>query len=348
MTWPNDQQRELMDHRLDFWWDTRGGLFVLHGYAGTSKTTTVKAWAERRRLPIVPAAPTGKAAALWDGGSTVHRLLNARPLDPHKELKEEITDTPEGKRKQVLRAELARRQKDEHLDFVFQGAGLRDRLVVVDEALMVTRDQRAMLERTGARIIALGDPFQLPPVNYSSGFDGEPDFLLTKVERNTGKVLQLATHIREGDNLSRYELGNLLKGDGRSARSSSIKYADSVLGATHSGVDSALATLVGDTSRMPRRGDVLMAYKNGPGVYNGQRFRLKADATPRTRGKRPPATCFRWARAPSGLPPDRSWTVRTTSRSGIRRSTPTSPRSRGVQPAPSIGPRAVSGGTSTS
>jgi exodeoxyribonuclease-5 len=54
------------------------------------------------------------------------------------------------------------------------------------------------LESFGTRLLVIGDPAQLPPVEGAGYFTArEPDFLLTKIERNGGGVVEAATEVRE-------------------------------------------------------------------------------------------------------------------------------------------------------
>jgi len=76
-------------------------------------------------------------------------------------------------------------------------------VLVIDEASMVSEAVALDLERTGSRLIYIGDPAQLPPVAARPSRDamGEPHHLLTQVHRQKGDsdVLKLATRIRKAE-----------------------------------------------------------------------------------------------------------------------------------------------------
>lgn len=74
-------------------------------------------------------------------------------------------------------------------------------VLLIDEASMVSQAVSDDLERTGSRLIFVGDPAQLPPVKAyrSQAAMGDPHHLLTEVHRQKGgsPVLKLATEVRQ-------------------------------------------------------------------------------------------------------------------------------------------------------
>lgn len=81
---------------------------------------------------------------------------------------------------------------------------LHARLLVVDEASMVGEAMAADLMASDIRILVVGDPFQLPPVQERPGFTSQPaDATLTVVHRQAagGGVFTLADAIRRGETL---------------------------------------------------------------------------------------------------------------------------------------------------
>jgi ATP-dependent exoDNAse (exonuclease V) alpha subunit len=121
---------------------------ILTGFAGTGKTTMLKAIASRFGAPTV-LAPTGKAAlrvqeATGLTAGTIHKWLY-RPSENQK------TGDVEFKLKDCKQVERP-----------YNG------LVIVDEASMVGRDLWEhlwdMCQLLDLKILLVGDPFQLPPV----------------------------------------------------------------------------------------------------------------------------------------------------------------------------------------
>lgn len=133
---------------------------VLAGYAGTGKTTMLRQIAEIYGVPRI-VSPTGKAAARVKeatglGASTIHRWLYKYTHDDK---------TGEGNFSLKTPDELVAESK----------------LLVVEEASMVSRDIWNDLEETarmlGLKVLCVGDPFQLPPVD-----EGDSDFCLLDPE----------------------------------------------------------------------------------------------------------------------------------------------------------------------
>lgn len=122
---------------------------VLTGYAGTGKTTLLQHVAAEHGSPLV-LTPTGKAAlrvheATGLEASTIHRWLYQANEDP--------------KTGEV-------RWQKRPLDDVHLPA---NRLIVVDEASMVNEEVWAdiwwLASAVGCKVLLVGDPFQLGPVN---------------------------------------------------------------------------------------------------------------------------------------------------------------------------------------
>lgn len=157
-------------------------VFLLHGFAGTGKTTLAVRVGQMVG-PTAFAALTGKAASrLVEAGaprertSTLHKLLFRSVWD---EVRKRFVHTP--------------REPHEFAHLA---------LIIVDEASMVGKTMARHLMVTGRPLLIVGDPFQLPPVaDDTSPFMVErPDALLTEVYRQArdNPILRVATAIREG------------------------------------------------------------------------------------------------------------------------------------------------------
>ena len=149
--------------------------FGLHGLAGTGKTTVLAALA--RELPdAVLLSPTSKAAGV------LSRKTGRQVLTLHKALY-----VPEQTRSGVRFHNAVRPG-----EFI-------DGIALLDEASMVDRALAADLLETGLRVIACGDPGQLPPVRGEQFFS-EANFVLTEVRRqakNSG-IIREAHAVRAG------------------------------------------------------------------------------------------------------------------------------------------------------
>lgn len=152
-------------------------VFIISGYAGCGKTTLARKIPEQLNIVNYKMlAPTGKAATVLGNAQTIHSYLyNAK--------KDERT------------GELHFYRKDP--------SQFHEMLLIVDEISMVNKELMQDLRSLNIPIIGLGDPAQLPPVNGTNDILLKPDIFLTKVYRNDGGLLELATDIRNGKKLKR-------------------------------------------------------------------------------------------------------------------------------------------------
>ena len=155
-------------------------IFYLAGSAGTGKTTV--AALAIRNVHSLFAAFTGKAANVMrskgiPNTSTIHSLAY-RPISDSDPVRFELNpDSP------------------------LHNASV----LTLDESSMVPNDIANDLISFGKKILALGDPAQLPPINGAGYFTNhDPDYLLTEIHRQAqdSPILQLATRIRNAPPLS--------------------------------------------------------------------------------------------------------------------------------------------------
>jgi exodeoxyribonuclease-5 len=179
--WSPQQARALRE--IKRWLRSRDKpVFRLFGYAGTGKTEI--AIEVGREVGLVRfAAFTGKAAhVLRQRGaepvSTIHKLIY------HWQYDEDLD-----------RWDSELQSKDEF-------AGVK--LLIIDEASMVDDTLARDLLSFGIPILVCADPEQLPPPHgYGWFMDGEPDVMLTDIQRHArdNPILHLADRIRRGDPL---------------------------------------------------------------------------------------------------------------------------------------------------
>lgn len=157
--------------------------FAFTGPAGSGKTACmmeVQRVMINAGLRIVFTAPTNKAAKVLRGvvgkATTTYKFLNLRVM-------------PSGEIKRVMRG------KDpdlSHLD-----------VLVVDEGSMINKELFGYLkeaaEKWGFKVVFMGDPFQLPPVNEteSKALTGKLSAALETVMRHDNQILTFATKVRE-------------------------------------------------------------------------------------------------------------------------------------------------------
>jgi hypothetical protein len=178
------------------WWaegDKSPQVFRLFGYAGTGKTTL--ALAIKRKIvrlvqakdhganhadTVLSAAFTGKAALVMQskglkGSSTIHSLIYSN-------------DDPEGGAMPTFSLN--------------PGSKLADaKLCIIDECSMVSEELGRDLLSFGVKILVLGDPAQLPPVDGAGFFtNATPDVMLSEVHRQAegNPIIRLSMDVRNG------------------------------------------------------------------------------------------------------------------------------------------------------
>lgn len=145
--------------------------------------------------------------------------------------------------------------------------------IVVDEASMVGRRMGEDLEYIGLPIIGVGDPGQLPPVGDLPYFDPvRPDYLLTKVLRTDGDILDIAAYVRRGGSFTGFRPGT----DYEVRRKADPSWFDSdqVLCGIHEKrreLNKHVRRLRGYEGFLPNQGEKLCAVANNKelGVTNG-------------------------------------------------------------------------------
>lgn len=192
---PTAKQNELLVQLSNFIYETnKNSLFVLKGYAGTGKTTTISAivnslWKAGRKAVLL--APTGRAAKVISGYSgkkayTIHKKI----YFPKKE-------------------------SNGGVRFVMQPNKHTDTLFIVDEASMISNEkQHAKLFENGSllddlisyvysgvncKLVFIGDTAQLPPVKLSLSPALEADTMAFNFDKDI-KEMELDEVVRQKEN----------------------------------------------------------------------------------------------------------------------------------------------------
>jgi len=265
-TYSSGQEAAL--HAVQTWLRTpkAPSVFRLFGYAGTGKTTLAKTIAAD--LPRVAfAAFTGKAAAVLrakgcEGAQTIHQLIYRRVGD-------ETTRQPRFVRKD---------------DFELAGIAL----IIIDECSMVDAKLGEDLLSFGKRILVLGDPAQLPPVNGTGFFtNAKPDILLTEIHRQAADnpIIALATHVRQGGKLAPGIHGDSRVLPALDVDPDVVLKADQVLcgrNATRCRLNTRIRELRGQRASWPVTGDKLVCLRNNHsrGLLNGEIWFIAAVLPP--------------------------------------------------------------------
>lgn len=297
-----DQQAEAVRAVEDWRASQRSPVFRLNGGAGTGKTTIAKLLA-RTASSVLYAAPTGKAAAVLSSkgcpAQTIHQLIY-QPMEAGKTKLEalrkeekiilgqiETTSGPDAELRSELRTVREKiREEEAALQRPFFAlkteSALREaNLLVLDESSMVDQITAEDLMSFGCPILALGDPFQLPPVRGTGYFAQEKaDYLLTEIHRQAlgSPILELATMVREGRGLPldyhrETEAGRATVQNSRPSPEL-VMGADQILcgrNATRQALNARCRTLLGRTDPLPQEGDRLVCLSNNHdlGLMNG-------------------------------------------------------------------------------
>lgn len=259
-------------------------VFRLFGYAGSGKTTLAMHLAAQQDKAVAFAAFTGKAASVLQKkgcpATTIHGLIYElkRPNEQAlEEVEKKLRDNPHDTALQERRRELARPR------FVLRDGALDDfGLVVIDECSMVGEDIGADLLSFGKKILVLGDPAQLPPVQGGGFFtDHTPDILLTEVHRQArgSPVINLATLVRQGNRikLGGYGTSRVQRRDSNTTEQ--LASADQVLVGTNK-TRERFNSLVRDSKGLigvvPQVGEKLICLRNDKdlGLLNGTQWEV--------------------------------------------------------------------------
>ena len=221
---------------------------VISGYAGAGKSTLVKVIIQN--LPgidpeadVVYACFTGKAAQvlLKKGNKNVTTL--------HKLLYESIPK-PDGTFYRRIKPEIGYK------------------VVVVDEVSMAPRNLMELLFRHDVFIIALGDPFQLPPVDkdQDNGLLNNPDIFLDEIMRQSldSEIIQLSMKIRNQESINYFNGKDVIIMPKANLNTGVLQWADQILvgtNATRVSINNQMRDLLGRGNK-PENGDKVICLRN--------------------------------------------------------------------------------------
>ena len=180
-----DEQHKIVKQIVDWYKNSSKQTFYLAGYAGTGKSTIVEHALQELEesanvRKVYTAAYTGKAAHVLQtkgvrGASTIHSLIYV----------------PVGN------------DETGQVEFIIDESSPANRadLIVLDEVSMVNSEIAGDLLSFGKKLLVIGDPGQLPPVQGAGAFTKKkPDALLQTIHRQAADspILELATLARQG------------------------------------------------------------------------------------------------------------------------------------------------------
>jgi len=255
MQWSPQQDEALK--AVDAWLKDKNGpqVFRLFGWAGTGKSTLAVHLAKNVGS-VVFAAFTGKAALVMrrrgcEGASTIHSLIYKYVNDKQGNPQFKLNDDSD-----VCDAEL----------------------IVIDEVSMVGQQLAEDLLSFGTKVLVLGDPFQLPPINDTGYFtQAEPDFMLTEIHRQAADnpIVRLSLEIRENGRLDygNYDQSKVVRK--REVEREEVLAADQILcgtNATRISYNDRVRALKDLPAQEPVVGDRLICLRNNhqKQLLNGQ------------------------------------------------------------------------------
>lgn len=194
----NNSQKESIKKIEKFIENVFDRFFILKGSAGTGKTTVITHFLtslEKSNLKIAFSATTNKAVSVLKQMSpfkdnnkysylTIHKLLNIK-RKINKDGKEEFNIIQDNKK---LIKSLSIYEYD---------------IIIIDECSMLSNEiieSLKKLKKFRGKIIFIGDPAQLPPVNEESFIFKDKNiksYELNEIMRYKGKIVELANIIRE-------------------------------------------------------------------------------------------------------------------------------------------------------
>lgn len=244
-------------------------VFRLFGWAGTGKSTLARHLAGDLET-VRYAAFTGKAALVMrkrgcKGAGTIHSLIYT------------LVSEAEGEPRFVLDPESPAADAD---------------LIVIDEVSMVDEELALDLLSFGTKVLVLGDPFQLPPVQGAGYFtEDAPDIMLTEIHRQAqdNPIIRLSMAVREGDYLEKGRFGQSKVIGKSQVDQDEVRAADQVLvgrNKTRISYNNRLRELKGLPFGLPEIGEKLVCLRNNPRkrLLNGQIW-LVSNVKKKNKGK---------------------------------------------------------------
>jgi exodeoxyribonuclease V len=230
-------------------------IFTVAGLAGTGKSTMVSVTIEDMNLDedeVAYVAYTGMAASVLlrkgnKNAMTIHKLIyNAIPIEDDKGIVVKFDF--------ILKDELDNKKL---------------KLIVVDEVSMVNEPMLRDLQSFGIKIMALGDPGQLPPISGGNTLLDKPDVFLDEILRQAldNPIIYVSMLAREGKRIPHGLYGDAVQVIARNElHEDMFKYSDQIIAGYNKTVKALnlyhRKHILGVESPFPIEGDKMICLKN--------------------------------------------------------------------------------------
>lgn len=198
------------------WMKTDKKIFTLAGFAGTGKTTLINHIIKELEINPISCAYTGKAALAMrergvENACTIHSTIY-KYVEPSKKIAtldelNKLLSTATGEERIDIQRNIQQLNHDLSKPiFILNRASevYNSPLIIVDEYSMLSADIVRDLSKFGKKILFVGDPGQLEPIeDNGGGCPLKPDIFLKEIMRQAldNPIIRAATQVREQGNL---------------------------------------------------------------------------------------------------------------------------------------------------
>lgn len=189
----NQEQYKIYNAAINWYCNSSSTLFQIASEAGCGKSVLVGKIVEGlglREDQILPMAYTGQAAMVM----RLHGLEGAKTCHSGLFIPIQVPAT-DGEGRYLLDTRFNTRiYKWKFIPKDFSNSNIK--LIILDEAWMIPKKFRKFIDDTGIKVIATGDPGQLPPIADDPGYfiDGEIHYLTEIMRQEQDSALVYLAH----------------------------------------------------------------------------------------------------------------------------------------------------------